>query len=199
MHPWPSNRPAKDMPWRDRHDIHWAVMDKNVHSRIVHGFLFFSHLSILKTGKLWMRCIIHLLTVPCSASTAPLFSVHSVLVSAWECGCYVPGRSLTVCCIGSTGPRLCHSCPSQCLPCSASHSRTCLTLQPLSEMDERRKHILLLWATHTQWAATKCPSTASRKQGKKGLLIASSYGENIQGLTSSCACAIHWLIKTSRI
>lgn len=131
--------------------------------------------------------------------TPPPFPVHSVLVSAWERGCCVPGCSLTVCCIGSTGLRLCHSCPSQCLPCSASHNRTCLTLQPLSEMDERRKHILLLWATHTQWAATKCPSAASQKQGKKGLLIASSYSENIQGLTSSCGCAIHWLIKTSRI
>lgn len=86
-------------------------------------------------------------------------------------GCYAPGCSLTVCCIGSTGLHLCHSCPSQCLPCSASHSRTCLTLQPLSEMGERRKHILLLWATHTQWAATKCPSTNCLSEtGREGTL-----------------------------
>lgn len=80
-----------------------------------------------------------------------------------------PGCPLTVCCIGSIGLHPCHSYPSQCLPCSAFHSRTCLTLQPLSEMDERRKHILLLWATHTQWGATKCPLTASLKRGQKGL------------------------------
>ena len=30
-------------------------------------------------------------------------------------------------------------------------------------------------------------------------MIASSYGENIQGLTSSRGCAIPWLIKTSKI
>lgn len=96
------------------------------------------------------------------------FFVHVVFVSAWESNGSAPGYQLTVCCTGSTGLHLCHSFPSRCLPYSAFRSRTCLTLQPLSEMDGRRKYTLLLWVPHTQWGATKCPSAASWKWKKRG-------------------------------
>lgn len=130
------------------------------------------------------------------------FFVHVVFVSAWESNGSAPGYQLTVCCTGSTGLHLCRSFPSRCLPYSASRSRTCLTPQPLSEMDGRRKYTLLLWVPHTQWGATKCPAAASWKWKKRRggrLLIASSYGGNMQGLIPGYGYAAHRLSKISKI
>lgn len=112
---------------------------------ILYSFSFLSHLSVLIEHIWWLLWQSH--TV-CTLHPQPPYFLFTLLLHQPRGAAAVPpGRPLTVCCTESTDLRPCHSCPSRYLPCSAFHSRTCLTPQPLSEMDKRRKHILFLSVT----------------------------------------------------
>lgn len=151
---------------RERESTYTGCMSKKVQNGTVHFMLFlsFSPLSICIFNRASVANPLTVLTGMQCASTTPHFC------SLYFCIRLGGGpRPLTVCCTGSTGLHPCHNCPSPCLPCSAFHSRTCLTPQPLSEMEERRKHILFSGPLTLSGVPQTCLSTSSWKRTERNL------------------------------